>query len=93
MVVTDTEAYFAVTFETAGGGEETEGGRAHGVGWWEGDAAVVDAGGEGGGGGTAECEVPFEEVGVGGGGGVEVGVGGLGEVLCFADWRGISWIL
>jgi hypothetical protein len=78
MVVRDGEADFAVTFEASTRCEETEGGRTHGVGWGEGDAAVVDSAGEGGGWGAAEREVPFEEVGVGGGGGVEVWVGGLG---------------
>lgn len=58
------EANFTVNFKATRGGEEAEGWRAERVLWREGDATVVDARGIGSGGGAAECEVPFEEVGV-----------------------------
>lgn len=43
MVARDAETDFAVDFEAAGRGEETEVGRLQRVGWGEGDLAVVDA--------------------------------------------------
>ena len=68
MVPGYAKADLAIDFEAAGGGEEAEGGGAERVGGGEDDAAVVGAGAVGGGGGAEEGEVPFEEVGVEGGG-------------------------
>ena len=88
MVAGDAEADLAVDFEAAGWREEAEGGWAERVGGREDDAAVVDAVGVGRGGGrAAEREVPFEEVGVEGGG---VMVGGRvgGEFGGFFDCEG-----
>ena len=78
MVSRYAKTDFAIYFETARGGQEAEGGGAVGVGRGEDDAAVVGAVGVGGGGGAAQGEMPFEEVGVEGGG-VEGGVGVGGE--------------
>ena len=77
MMSTDTETDLAIGFEAAARGEEAETGRAEGVGGREDDAAVVDPGGVGRAGGAEDREVPFEEVGVEGGG-VEGGVRGGG---------------
>ena len=87
MVARDGQADLAVRFEAAGRGEEAEGWRAERVGGREHDAAVVDAGFEGGFWGAAQREVPFEEVGFEGGR-VVVGGGGGGEFVGFADWWG-----
>lgn len=91
MVPADAQADFAVDFKPAGGGQEAEGGRAERVGWWEGDAAVVDALRVRSGGRAGEGEVPFEEVGFEGGGvqgGVRVG-GEFGGFFkdAFDSWR------
>lgn len=74
VVARDAKTYFAVDFESRGGGQEAEGRWAEGVCWGEGDAAVVEAAGVGA--WTwwpGECEVPVVEIGFVDGAGGEVG--------------------
>lgn len=70
----DTQAYLAVDFEPARRCEEAETWGPERVCWWEGDAAVVQAGSVGcWSWGSGEGEVPVVEVVVGDWGGGEVG--------------------
>ena len=70
----DAQAYLAVDLEPARGREEAEARWTEWVGWWESDAAVVEAVGVGGWlWGPGEGEVPVVEVCVGDRGGGEVG--------------------
>lgn len=69
----DAQAYLPVDLEAAGGRQEAEGWRAQRVRGRQYDAAMVDAVLEGGGGWAAQCEMPVEQIGVGGGRRVEIG--------------------
>ena len=58
----DAQTYFAIDLEATRGSEEAEGRGAKGVGWGEGNAAMVDSGGEGRGGRRApDGKVPLKE--------------------------------
>ena len=73
MVSAYAQTDLAVGLEASGWREEAERRWPERVGGWQDDAAVVDAFRERGAWGPTECEVPFEEVGVGGWRGVVVG--------------------
>lgn len=74
MVPRDTKAYLAVHLESARRRQKAETWWAERVGWWEGDAAVVEPVRVGRWrGGSREGEVPVVEVAVGDWGGGEVG--------------------
>ena len=88
----NTQTDFPVDFEPARRSEEAEAGWFERVGGREDDPAVVDAVFEGGRGGrTAEGEVPFEEVGLEGRGGVVEG-GLLGEFTGFFEDAFDGWV-
>lgn len=82
MVSTNRQTDLPIDLKSAGGRQEAEVGGLERVGGGQADAAMVDACGVGRLGRAAQCEVPFEKVGVEGGGG-EVGRGVSGEFRGF----------